>query len=227
MRLLSILILVLVASCSPEDTRSYYSQFEQDRFVNHRFFKDRTDGFFVDIGAFDGVTYSNSLFFEEELGWDGICIEPVPEVFALLEQRRSCQLVNAAVSDREGTAAFLHVEDIPELSGLIADYDPQHVERIESELSEIDGSCSAIEVPCLVLGDLLDERGVTRVDFLSIDTEGNELKILESIDFDRFEIDVIAVENNYGDPEIYRLLKNQGYRRVARLTCDEIYKRAR
>ena len=59
----------------------YYSEYYQDRYVNRCFFKGKTSGFFVDIGAYDGVRISNSLYFEQ-LGWDGICFEPDPRQFA-------------------------------------------------------------------------------------------------------------------------------------------------
>ena len=52
---------------------NYYSQFEQDKFVYENFFQGKTDGYFVDIGAHDGTTFSNSRFFEE-LGWTGVCV---------------------------------------------------------------------------------------------------------------------------------------------------------
>src|SRR5262249_56743026 len=56
-----------------------FSQLGQDIFVYNTFFRERrTKGYFVDIGAYDGVTFSNSLFFERHLGWQGVCIEPLP-----------------------------------------------------------------------------------------------------------------------------------------------------
>ena len=58
----------------------YYSQFEQDKFIYENYFINKTKGYFVDIGAHDGITFSNSKFFEE-LGWDGVCIEPNPKIF--------------------------------------------------------------------------------------------------------------------------------------------------
>ena len=58
---------------------SYYSQLGQDRFLNENYFKNKLTGTFVDIGAHDGNTYSNSKFFEN-LGWSGLCVEPIPNI---------------------------------------------------------------------------------------------------------------------------------------------------
>lgn len=54
--------------------------------MNERFFKNLKNGVFFDIGAHDGVSLSNTYFFEKELGWSGICLEPIPEVFERLKK---------------------------------------------------------------------------------------------------------------------------------------------
>lgn len=53
----------------------YYSQFGQDKFLDQKIFKGKNSGFFLEIGADDGVRYSNTYFFEKFRGWQGICIE--------------------------------------------------------------------------------------------------------------------------------------------------------
>lgn len=59
----------------------YNSQWQQDKILNELIFKNKKNGFFVDVGAHDGKDISNSLFFEEYLNWDGICIEPNAKVY--------------------------------------------------------------------------------------------------------------------------------------------------
>ncbi len=59
----------------------YYSQDGQDEFLDRSVFKGRKSGFFVEIGAHDGVRFSNSAFLERERGWRGICVEPHPKIF--------------------------------------------------------------------------------------------------------------------------------------------------
>ena len=80
----------------------------------------------------------------------------------------------------------------------------------------------------LPIGDLgLADLGVQLVgiDYLSIDTEGGELNILQSIDFDKVTIYIIDVENNYNDPNFKLFLESKGYRLVAHLEFDEIYQK--
>ena len=63
---------------------SYYSQDGQDRFLDQKFFKEKTAGTFIEVGANDGITYSNTYFLEKFRQWKGICIEPHPGAFEKL-----------------------------------------------------------------------------------------------------------------------------------------------
>ena len=100
----------------------YYSQFQQDKFINENFFKNKNSGFFVDIGAHDGVLFSNSKFFEE-LGWTGVCAEPNPIVFEQLQSVRKCKCVKKAIADKIGHAQFFQiVEGADMLSGLVDEF---------------------------------------------------------------------------------------------------------
>jgi FkbM family methyltransferase len=191
-----------------------FSQHGQDLFVYETFFKhSESKGYFVDVGAYDGVTFSNSLFFERHLGWSGICIEPLPAAFAQLRSSRAAVCLNCAVAEREGTGEFVDV-DMPNFgkmySGLRREYDPRHVDILRRHAV---GS-RLIQVPMRRLPDVLDENGVRKVDYMSIDTEGGELKILKTLDLNLYDIRVISVENNYSSPAIRYYLTSSGYRLV-------------
>jgi hypothetical protein len=78
----------------------YYSQIEQDKqFLTHRGNTDK--GFYVEIGANDGVTFSNTKTLED-LGWDGICVECNPQAFEKLDENRTCKKIQCAVYNYEG-----------------------------------------------------------------------------------------------------------------------------
>lgn len=203
----------------------YYSQFGQDKFVYEHFFLEKTEGIFIDIGAHDGISFSNTKFFEE-LGWTGICVEPIPEVFNQLKSNRLCACIQACVGSKRGKGIFLRCRGYTEmLSGLFNEYDPRHLERIKQEQRIYNGSLEKIEVDIYTLNDLLEQNGISYVDYLSVDTEGNELSILQSIDFSRFKIKVIDVENNYKDNgnELFNFLFSKNYKHFATIGCDEIF----
>lgn len=75
----------------------YKSQSFQDIVLDRWMFEGARDGVFVDIGAADGVSFSNSYFFEKERGWRGLCIEPNREDFARLERNRECAVRDCTV----------------------------------------------------------------------------------------------------------------------------------
>jgi FkbM family methyltransferase len=205
----------------------FTSQYGQDWFVVERLGGKRA-GVFVEVGAFDGVTFSNTWTLEQKLDWTGIAVEPSPTAFALLERNRSCVVVNGCIAATPGTALFLEIEGpAAMLSGVVSHYDPRHMARIERELTADGGIRREIEVPCFPLDGLAAAHGVTHIDYLSIDTEGGELAILQSIDFSRLDVNLISVENNYGDSRLRSLLDRAGFRLVARLACDEIYQHRR
>ena len=78
---------------------------------------------------------------------------------------------------------------------------------------------------CYLLNDLLREHQFFYVDFLSIDTEGGELEILKSIDYDAFHIEFIVVENNFHDPEIINFMVSKGYDHIGYSGWDDLFKK--
>ena len=200
----------------------YYSQFEQDKFVYEKYFTDKSEGYFVDIGAHDGVTFSNSKFFEE-LGWDGVCIEPNPKVFEILSNNRKCKCVKKAITNNKGTSQFFQIIDGPDmLSGLVDEFTDNAIVRIHHELESFSEGFDYIDVECDLFENIVQNN---KIDFLSLDTEGNELKILQTINFNKFDIDVITVENNDYDNKFFNYITPKGYQFVTRLGCDEVYKK--
>ena len=199
---------------------NYYSQFEQDKFVYENFFQGKTDGYFVDIGAHDGTTFSNSRFFEE-LGWTGVCVEPNPKVFKILQSDRKCKCVMKALADKVGTAQFFQIiEGADMLSGLSNEFNQKGIKTIHANLQGIENEFDYIDVKLDLFDNIVDNNVI---DFLSLDTEGNELKILKTIDFDKYDIKVITVENNDYDNKFFDFLIPKGYQMITRLGCDELY----
>lgn len=224
MRLLLFLCLVIFHNSG---FAFYRSQCKQDRFVNENFFHDKREGVFLEIGAHDGLTYSNTYFFEKNLDWTGICVEPLPERYAELVENRKCTCIQGCISDFDGISQLLMVQspfvNVEMLSGLLHKYDSRHLERVQKEIDKYGGSYEVIDVKCFLLNNLLQENEITHVDFLSIDTEGGELDILKSIDFSKYEIDVILVEDNYRDSSFERLLTVYDYSLVRRLGNDLLF----
>ena len=200
----------------------FYSQFQQDKFVYENYFKNKQNGFFVDIGAYDGEIDINSLFFEN-LGWNGICLEPNPIMFENLQKIRKCECLPYAVSDKNETNQFFQIKEGPTtLSGLANEFDQSAIARINEYNLEDSQDFDYLNVECKTFDSIVKTYNI---DFLSLDTEGNELKILQSIDFNKYDIDVITVENNNYDDRFFNFLNTKNYTFITRLGCDELYKK--
>jgi FkbM family methyltransferase len=198
-----------------------YSQCGQDVFLQETLFKNKNNGVFVDIGAHDGISFSNTKMFED-MGWDGICVEPIPSIFKELQKNRKCKCWHGAVSDKSDlTVDFLYVEGASNmLSGIADEYDPRHVDRIALESKMYNCHPHKITVPNLRFNETID---LYEIDLLCIDTEGNELKILKSIDFTKYTISAIVVENNYNDDQIPEFLQSSGYEMIKILEGDQVF----
>jgi FkbM family methyltransferase len=193
----------------------YYSQFGQDKFLDTKVFKGFRDGIYMDIGAHDGISLNNTLYFERELGWRGVNIEPNPDVYEkLLQNRPNSACVKCAVSSENGTAEFLVNTGYTEmLSGLKHTYDKRHLERIETEEKTSNSSHQTIQVDTRRFDTICENLGINRIHYLSIDVEGAEFDVIQSIDFSKVFIDVIDFENNYKDKSkmIVDYLHERGY----------------
>ena len=202
----------------------YYSQCGQDKFLNEKIFKGKKNGIFVDIGANDGICFSNTYFFEKDLAWKGICFEPLKGAFEKLEENRTSININACASDEDKLDSFLSISGYGEmLSGLKSKYDPEHLKRIEDTCQKHKCVVEEIQVQCYDINKIFKKYGFEKIDLLSVDTEGNELEILKSINYNTTRIKTITVENNYHSVEFKRFLSLKGFSKVMTLEQDEIY----
>lgn len=204
----------------------YYSQIEQDKILNEKIFKNNKNGFFVDIGANHPFKYSNSYFFESELNWNGICIEPQEKMYKLLKDNRKSIILNKGVYNKKTVLKFCTT--VNELSGIIETYEPKHIERINREAMQNNKKNHEItEIEVDTLENIFNEYNVKVVDYVSLDTEGSELEILQGINYDKVKINLIDVEDNYPNSEkskqINEFLLNKGFDYIGNIQWDRIY----
>lgn len=171
---------------------NFYSQSQQDKWVCY-LLDNKINGYYIDIGAYDGIATSNTYTLEKYLNWDGICIEANPESFLKLNHNRSCKKVNAAVSDINGTCKF-------------------GFDSIGSGNTKV--NCFTLEQI------LIDNKVPNEIDYLSIDIEGHEYNVLSIFDFSKWKIKLMTVEHNlycsgdYNKNRLYDLLTKSGFTRV-------------
>lgn len=186
--------------------KSKYSQNNQDLFVLDQLGTD--PGFFVEFGADDGVTNSNTALLEKEYGWNGIICEPSIYCHDAMYLNRSCHIDTNCVYIASG----FEIEFIDVGNGLSSL--KQYADK--DNWASVRAGGSGYTVNTISLKDLLDKYDApSEIDYLSIDTEGSEYDILNAYDFSR-HFKVITVEHNYTEQRerIYSLLISKGYKRV-------------
>lgn len=211
------------------------AQMKQDLILDQQYFKEKRNGTFVEVGALDGLGGSNTYFFEKERGWTGILVEPNPIEFRKLEKldRPNSIKENCAVFNEERDVDFLSIEGpCNVLSGILEFYNPKHLERINRELKmyenypeghEYFSRKEVVKIPALRLQTILEKNNITHVDLLSIDVEGAELQVLESIDYDKTSIDCILLENNYGIEKEHQFLLTKGFKPLGNVEWDVVF----
>ena len=202
-----------------------HSQFGQDDQII-KFFGEKSDGYFLDIGAH---TNGEDTILLENMGWSGICVEPLDELFSQLEKTRNCVCKNICVGDRNEQVDFSANEGYTcALSGVVEYYDQKHKERIKREIEMMGGSSSIVKKEMKTLNTLLhEENAPNHIELLKIDVEGGEYAVLSGIDFSKYTFDLITLEANYQE-EIDRcssLLWNKGYTAFLKVGADVFFKR--
>lgn len=204
----------------------FYSQYGQDRFLVEKVFKNKKNGYFLDVGAYDGVNLSNTFFLESVLGWKGICVEPNPLVYEQLKVNRSCIALNCCINDKVDIVKFLSVSGWGVmLSGILEFFDKRHLMRIDRAIEEHGGEKRLIEIPALPLQYIFKEHKLKTIDYCNIDVEGGEMQVLKSIDFSNIDIKVFTIENNFGTKAVREFLKPLGYSLIAKIGADEVYEK--
>ncbi len=192
---------------------NYYSQNGQDIFVHGSFQERDSLGYFLDIGAHDGISFSNSYFLEKHLKWNGICIEATPTTFELLQENRRCECIHGCAATFDGEVSFSLLEGETNMGN--------HV-PLSSE-SDNDSKGDQIVVTALDVRRLLEER-IKRVDYLSIDIEGGELDLFKHIAGGSYTIDLVSLEENADPLRVDSEMKRLGFRYLAKVGPDRIYR---
>jgi FkbM family methyltransferase len=145
---------------------------------------DRRGGFFIEAGANDGVTQSNTLFFERHRGWRGLLIEPIPELAAKCRKNRprsiveNCALLAAGDPRRELTMQFCNLMSLVKGAMHSEEADREHIEK-GCAVQKIE--TYEVTVPARPLDDILAAHRIEQVDLFSLDVEGFELQVLQGL----------------------------------------------
>ena len=193
----------------------FYSQFKEDKELS-KIVRNIKAGTYVEAGALDGITFSNTKHFEE-LGWTGVLIEPNPSEFKKLENNRpKDKVVNCALGP-EGEMDFVINDDYPLASAVVHD-DTQSLRDHWHKDSKI------IKVHVRPLVEILRENNVHHIDIFSLDVEGYEEQVLSTMDWG-VTVNVWIIEMHNPNETINSLLRNNGYKYLKRVHWNDVWVR--
>lgn len=197
----------------------FYGQHGEDRYIK-TLFSSNYIGTAIEVGAYNGISLSNTYHFEK-LGWKCLCIEPITLAYNQCKSVRKevvqCCISDMDKEDKEFTIFHLH-DNLCAISSLEPDQRliDSHKHMITNKTSEM--------VKVRSLTSLLDELHYpTDIDFVSIDTENTELDVLKGIDFTKYNIKLLVVENNFNEPFCEDYLRPFGYKKIHRIAVNDFF----
>jgi FkbM family methyltransferase len=199
------------------ELNKYFAQFGEDKILNQIF--NKNEGVCVEVGGFDGITGSNTLFFER-LGWRCIIVEPMPEFCRKIKAVRNCDIVEVAASDKDGEVDFYVASGVETLSTI--EKNDGHFARIKSLSNQ---EIKKINVKTARLDDILIKLGIDNVDFMTIDVEGHEMSVLSGMDFEVIVPRILIIEDNSNgeSSQVRDLMRTFSYVRFKRTGCNDWY----
>tara|TARA_Y100000992_G_C21185707_1_gene452974 strand:+ start:185 stop:928 length:744 start_codon:yes stop_codon:yes gene_type:complete len=172
----------------------------------NQLFNKKRGGFFIELGAHNGLFQSNTAFFEKEMEWSGILIEPSLKGYEQCKKNRpnSICLNYACVSNDYKDH---YIEGDFEDNSPMASVNAARLGGIEKRKKNM------VKVKTITLEKILDEHCKTDIDFLSLDTEGYELEILKGVNFIKYRPKFLLIEvymKDYND--IVNFLNSHNYK---------------
>lgn len=194
-----------------------YSQHNEDRILSS-IFGDRSDGTALEVGGFDGVTFSNTYFFEQK-GWRTFIVEPMPEFARKIRSNRKATLFECAAGSQQGTASFTVAKGVEALSTLNPTGNQLKNMQYHGAVLE------QIEVPVRTLDDILESAAIPKLDFVTIDVEGHEPDAIAGFTLSRWNPEIVIVEDgSLGlDLTVRSLMRKKGYRRFMTTGWNDWY----
>ena len=197
----------------------YYGQHLEDKFIE-TLFPNVSNGVCIEVGAYDGISLSNTLLFEKK-GWRALCIEPISTAFEKCKNiRKEC--IQCCISERDTEERLFTIFHLNDNLCAISSLEPDQ-RLIESHKHLITNTSSCM-VKVRSLNSLFQEINFPKnIDFISIDTENTELDVLKGIDLNVYNVKLFVIENNFNEPFCEEYLSQYGYKKINRVAVNDFF----
>lgn len=189
---------------------------KNDKFVIEDIFPSKRDGFFIEIGAINGICDSNTYLLETEFNWKGIIVEANTKIFPDLEKNRTAKCLNVALYDKITSVKFIESTNVG-YSCIKEDLTDNHRDKCINDGHKI------IDVQTIDFETLLTMYNCpTHINYISMDIEGGEYRALKTFPFDRYKVDFFSIEGSHFD-KVIELMTSKGFKRIKNPHTDINY----
>ena len=187
----------------------FFSQQNEDKDLFREFFWKNSralyNGTFLEVGALDGVTFSNTLMYERELAWSGMLIEGCPSTAAQLEKNRGGvktrnTIVMAAVCQKN-ESYINYTIPCNAMSGF-------NKNQGDAFMIQVHSARKSVRVSCKPLSEMIRDAKMSHIDLVSIDVEGYEVSLVKTIDFSQVSIGVLVIKVNHNNENELLVLRS-------------------
>lgn len=198
----------------------FLSQQGEDALIYNRYINQRVkDGVMIELGGVNGITYSNTFLFEKYFGFKTILIEPQEKMFRDMVKNRPLSVCyRAAICNISGHVDFIGKDPCAGICDFMQTKDVENREK---------NNYKKYTVPTMRLQDIIEENKIEHVDLLSLDVEGGEKSVLDTIDFNKVDIYIVCIEldgkNEDKDDECRDILRKNGFTKHHRLCINEFW----
>ena len=193
---------------------------------------NKRNGFYLEVGAYNGISESVSLRFEKELKWSGLLIEPNPLHFKYLKKNRSNNIcLNFICLSKEYLNKKLYIKNLNLMSHIVDDknkiyFKDYPIERINLLAKEANlGNFKSYECKIEMLENIFEKFNINIIDLAIIDVEGSELELLKGINFEKIKINYFCIES-YNFEKLNQFMINKNYEFLKKLHREDyVFKR--
>ena len=180
------------------------------KWIHEKFLNKKKQGYFIELGAYTGVNKSHTYILEKFFDWSGICIEPNDYYYEILKRSRSCICVNECIDGEERMVDFLCYKST---GGIISEDTDNDEKTVDNKSKDNDWQDNKIiKIKTKTLYQILKENNApSTIDFLSLDVEGAETRILENFPFNKYIFKIMLIEkpSNY----LNKIITRNGYKK--------------
>ncbi len=192
----------------------------------------KKNGFYLEVGAYNGISESVSLQFEKELGWSGLLIEPNPLHYKYLKRNRSSNIcLNFICLNKKFFKKKLYIKNLNQMSYIVdekerfyfTDYPIRRINNLAKESKS--GNFKLYKCKIQSLENIFNKYKIKVLDLAIIDVEGSELELLEGINFNKIKINYLCIES-YNLNKLRNYMKKKNYKFITKLHKEDyVFKR--